>query len=113
MELQDFVHQIDNYSHLTPIGKKAVDIYCLELTDQINKKDIKESTCPHCGGTSCVLCKDGLINSIDQINNALGYYIEKILLAKFERKSDIDCIFHPLVVKTSLSKDRYDMFFKE
>lgn len=114
MELQDFIRQIDNYDHLTPIGKKAVDIYCLELTDKINNSDKENATtvCSQCGGLGCVLCNNGVIKRSDQINEALFYYVEKILINEFERKSDIDCIFHPLVVKTALSKERYDMFFR-
>lgn len=114
MELQNFIDQIDNYDHLSPVGKKAVDVYCLELTDQMNKKNNEEpsskTVCSQCGGFGCSLCKQKVNNQIDEV---ILYYIDKILIDEFERKSDIDCIFHPLVVKTSLSKDRYDMLFRE
>lgn len=116
MDLQDFIRQIDNYDHLTPIGKKAVDIYCLELTDKVNKSDNEDlsqtTVCSQCGGLGCALCNNGVVKLSNQINEAIFYYMEKILINEFERISDIDCIFHPLVVKTSLSKERYDMLFR-
>jgi len=117
VELQKFFDQIDNYDHLTPIGKKAVDVYCLELTDQINKKNNEEASsktvCSQCAGFGCSLCKQNIKKNNNQEDEAILYYIDKVLINEFERMSDLDCIFHPLVVKTSLSKDRYNILFRE
>lgn len=114
MNLQDFINSINNYQKLSNVDQIKLERYSYKLMDYINymNDDEEVKVCPLCDGIGCNYCNHELISIKELYLKSLVSYTDKVIAPLINKSHDIKCLFNPLIIKSSLYEEYYDILFK-